>query len=272
MSEMSFRPAALVPTPEECQATLRSHHALPETYACVYLTGSLIRGWGNSGSDLDFYVITDEPWHPSEAVSASVPLGQGKIYFKALKESGVGWDVEYWQEAQIEQVLAKVSREHYEQRVLLGGLLTGFERDMLERLLYAVPIDGASWLAETRRRLEASAFLPMVVCDALALAKTYLDDAEGMLAIGDDDSAVLAARTAFTHTVDGLLAAHGVAARNAKWHARRFREAAPSVMGYEEYWAIETMRGYSRDEGAGWVRQVIDSCRRIANELTDASE
>lgn len=266
---MSMVDAAPVkPDAAQCLEELRSRGLLPDRYQCVYATGSIVRGWGNETSDFDLYVITDEPWQSETSEPSPVALFPETIGVEIFHVDGVRWDVEYWTAGQVEQAIAKTSVQAYEEGGSIGDLITVFERDLLERLLYAMPVDRAEWLEQRRREVAESAFQRMIVARALHNMDTAVEDAVGMLKQGDFDSAVLAARLAFTRAIDALTAAHGVIARSDKWQARRLREAEQSVLSYEDYWAIETMLDYDPDNPQGWVSQVIAACRTIATNVS----
>lgn len=244
-------------------ATLADRRLLPDRFESVYLTGSLIRGWGNAGSDYDFYVIGHERWLSPSAEQVVVALEINQVSLETFEQGGREWDVEYWQDAQVDELLGKVSWQCYRDNGDTGGLLTVFERDFLERLRYAEPLVGQDWWNRRREQLSASAFIPMIVQRALHNARSSIDDATGMLASGDVRSAVIAARIAFTASVDALLSHHGSLARSPKWHARRFAETEQDVLSEARYWAIETMQGLDPAHPQAWVADVLRVCTDI---------
>lgn len=252
--------------------TLEQRGLLPQTYDCVYVTGSIIRGWGNAGSDYDLYVISDRPWQSDTADYVKGTNGRHPLALESTRVAERSWDLEYWMSQQVEALLARVSRDEYRQHGASAGPVTVAERDFLERVLYAVPIHGADWLQRHRERVEQSAFQAIMVGRAVRLAGESVEDAEGMLRTGDHRSAVLAARIAFTYVVDALLTVEGQFSRNPKWHARRLEEAKPALLSSDDYWAIETMRGYSEARPGTWVEHVLDVCRHIMTTVSTDAE
>lgn len=248
------------------EAELRARGLLPEAYRALYVAGSVVRGWGNATSDLDIYLVTDEPWAEAGQEIAPVALTPGTVAVNVTYVDGQRWDVEYWLDAQVDQMLAKVSAAEFEAHGGERNQLTRRELDFLERLGHAVPAGGADWLATRREQLRASAFRQIVVSDFLHYCDVYAEDALGQLAAGDLDSSVLSARMAFGCAVDGMLAGLGEFNQSPKWRARRFRAAAPD-MPFDEYWAIETMRDFDPAAPGRWVEHVIATCRRIALEV-----
>ncbi|MGW0330836.1 hypothetical protein ACWD0J_02975 [Streptomyces sp. NPDC003011] len=246
---------------------LREQGLLPDAYRCVYAAGSLVRGWGNETSDLDLYVVTDEPFpahdagdfHPVGLVPDRVPVAVPTL-------DGRRGDVEYWLTGQYAQLGEKVSWEAYRSERDIGATVSQFERDCLVKLGHAVALDGADWLAEQQRRLRVSAFGRTITAHSLDLADTFAEDALGQLGSGDAESALLTAKLAFGYAADALLAHHGEFGTTAKWRSRKYRAAAPVVLPFERYWAIETMRDYDPADPGRWIEDVIGCVRRISME------
>jgi len=177
---------------------------------------------------------------------------------------GRRWEVMYLLDEQVDEFLARVDPEPYEGG---AGDLAVPEYSFLERLTYAEPLIGAQWLARRRGQVEASALRSMVTADRLDSLDNQTEDATGMLKAGDLESAVLAARNAFGHAVDALLAAHGEVGHGPKWRARRLRLTQPEALSFETYWALETMRSFDPDRPGDWVVEVLEACQDIALEI-----
>lgn len=104
-------------------------------------------------------------------------------------------------------------------------------------------------------------------------ADIYIEDAVGQLKAGDLKSAVLSARGAFGHAVDGLLFSFGGIDGNMtvnKWRARHLAEIDQDIISFDEYWAIETMRDYADAHAAEWVEKTILACHQICLEISVA--
>ncbi|MFD5483313.1 hypothetical protein [Streptomyces hawaiiensis] len=257
---------------------LREQGLLPDTYLCVYAAGSLVRGWGNETSDLDLYVVTDdgasdegengtpaasagvEDFHPVALTPDRVPVAVPTLGDRR-------GDVEYWSAGQLEQLMAKISWEAYRSERDIGATVSQVERDALVKLGHAIALDGVPWLEERQRLLRSSAFGRTIAARGLDLADTFAEDALGQLGSGDAESAVLTAKLAFGYAADALLAHHGEYGTTAKWRSKRYRAAAPTVLPFEPYWRIETMRDYDPDDPGRWIEDVIGCVRRISMEV-----
>jgi hypothetical protein len=253
--------------PQRCLDVLAEQGLLPDRLHAVYLAGSLVRGWGNPLSDLDVYVIVDEPWTRSDAEVGSVSVRPGFVPIHGFVSDGRRWDVEYWSEQQVDDLLALVSWPSFESRRGRAESLTTHEVAFMQRLAFAKVISGAEWVRRRTNEFATSAVRTMIASRALYEFDLFAEDAVGMLEAGDTDSAVLAARYGFDHVVEALLASHGEFNEQAKWRARRMRAVSPPELSFEDYWALETMRDLDPDSPDDWVKTVLRVCQDIANEV-----
>lgn len=257
----------MIVTPERCLAVLEEQGLLPPQRSAVYLAGSLIRGWGNESSDIDVYVVVREPWLTETTNSSHVSVAPGSVPVQAFVADGRRWDVEYWLESQVDELAEAVSWDSFESGRRAADSLTAHEIAFVQRLAFSVVVDGEEWVRQRAAEFDASAIKAMIATYALYELDLLTEDAVGMLANGDEVSAVLAARLAFGHAVEALLASHGEFNEQAKWRARRMRSVAPGVLGFEEYWDIETMRGYDPAAPGAWVEDVLRTCQKIVTEV-----
>ncbi|MBK3569769.1 MULTISPECIES: hypothetical protein [unclassified Streptomyces] len=254
---------------DDCLPELRRRGLLPEPHLAVYVSGSVVRGWGNDTSDLDIYVITERPWEGSD-IGAPVALVPNMVAVEVTHVDKVRWDIEYWLDSQVDQLMDKASWATFDGDPNATALMTSplqHELKFLERLPYAIPLTPAAWLEERRSQVKSSALRSVAASAQLNLADAYIEDAVGQLRASDLESSVLSAKMAFGHAVDALLASHGEVDRSWKWRARKFREVGQSVLGFDEYWSVETMRDYDPDNPARWVEHVVRLCRKISFEV-----
>ncbi|MGW0589554.1 hypothetical protein [Streptosporangium sp. NPDC002607] len=257
----------MTPDPARVIETLRDNNLLPQSCESVFLSGSLVRGWGNPTSDLDITLVTTEPWAGPSAEPSFVALEPPVIQWEKIHAMGRRWDIEYWQDGQVDQVLAKVSHEAFKGDRAAWKLLTEDETAFLERIPYAVPVSGHQWLYDRREQQCESAYTSVLVSRSLDHADSFVEDAVGACEAGDLDSAVLSARLAFGHAIDALLAGHGEFGHSPKWRARRFRKAGPRLLTFDHYWSVETMRTFDPADPVRWVEEVVSLCQRVSMEV-----
>jgi hypothetical protein len=251
-----------------CLETLRSRSLVPASCQSAFVAGSAARGWANNASDYDIWFVSSQPWEGRTGTELRVPLDPPSVPTETTYSGGRRWELKYWLDAQVGQMLAKVSWDQYERGLVAGELLGETEEVFLDHLVTAVPLSGADWLRRRCRELNASAFRAFVVTRSLAWSDDGIEDAIGQLAQGDLESAVLSARKAFGHTIDALLESHGEYGYYApKWRARRFRQVNPGIISFADYWDIETMRDLDPSAPGKWVEKVIAVCRNMTMDI-----
>lgn len=255
-----------------CLDELRRNDLLPPSYEAVYAGGSLVRGWGNARSDLDIYVIVDEPWPGKDPQIDTVSLDPDSIPVEVIYVDDRRWDIEYWLDRQVDQLFAKIGVEQFESVQPAGKRMMAPEVAFLQRFAHAAPVDKDEWLLERKRQLDASPLHSIMALRALHQMDIYTEDVVGQLAAGDVDSAVLSAKLAFRWGIEALLSSHGEFGESTKWFARRFRAAQPTELSFDEYWALETMQTFDPTAPEKWVKEVLRTCQKIASEIDVASE
>jgi predicted nucleotidyltransferase len=246
---------------------MREEGIVPDDCVCAFLSGSIVAGWGNATSDLDIYVVSASV--PNVAATGSVAhFGDPPtvpILVRVVGDSR--WDVEFWLESQVDQVVEKVTATELDGERPAGLDFTPDDKDFLYRLSIGLALIGEDWLRSRRETIEAARYPTIVATVAFSQADGYVEDALGQLEAGDDVSAVLSARIAFDHAVDGLLATKGELAPNPKWRARKLLRAQPSEISWDDYWEVETMQRFDPANPAAWVRGVIERCQELMLEV-----
>jgi hypothetical protein len=247
---------------------LAEHGALPPDCLAVCAVGSLARGWANSRSDYDFNVVAERQPRVEGTRTIRVPLRTSTVPSRVLQVDGRRWELKYWTEAQVGEMLAKVTWDRFESGRSPADVLTDDEELFLERLTTCVPLHGADWVGRRVEQLAGTAFRAFVTARSLAAADSSADDALGQLDANDHLSAALSAHKAWGHIVDALLESYGnYGSRIPKWRARRFQETAPAELAFADYWAIETMRDYDPSMPRRWIDLVVSKCRELALEI-----
>jgi hypothetical protein len=250
-----------------CLDELRRQDRVPASYLTVYASGSIVRGRGNPSSDLDIFVITTDPWSSETAHEEPVTLRPDRVLVEGMYAGDVRWDVEYWLEAQVEELLAKVAPDQLAGGQPAGRYMTEKEIDFLRMLSHSTPVAGDDWWQATRQRLAESSARSVMALRALHTLDVYTEDAVGQLAAGDVESAVLSAKLAWRFAVDALLCSHGEFGESPKWYARTLRELQAPELGHDEFWAVETMASLDAAAPERWVEEVLGLCQRISTEV-----
>jgi predicted nucleotidyltransferase len=252
-------------TVDDWLAPLKSRGLLPAELLAVYVVGSVARGWQNARSDFDIYVVSSGAEFQNSGYTIPVPLDPPFVPTETFYEADKRWEIKYWLDSQIDQMITKVSWEAYEAGMVAGTALTLTEELSLARLGNCLPLIDNDWLRKTQERLAGSAFRSFAVVRSLGAADNAVEDALGQMESGDLYSATISARLAFGHAIDALLEGEGeYGSHLPKWRANRFKAAAPSAISFEDYWAIETMQAYDSADPRAWITNVLTICQDIA--------
>jgi hypothetical protein len=250
---------------EICLAELRRRGFVPDDTLAVFAVGSITRGWANISSDYDFYVVTRTPHRAANTRTVGVPLSPPTIAVLDCQHEGRRWEVTYWADDQVDQILRKVSWAAFDSGESSLKVMVDTEEFLLERITTGLPLIGPDWVRRRSVEVADSAYRAFITTRSLGDADNKVEDAVGMLASGDVPSAVLAARIAFKHTVNAMLESVGnYGSRNPKWRARRVQEARLEVLPFETYWAVETMTGLDMDNPAEWINSTVTMCKKLA--------
>jgi predicted nucleotidyltransferase len=243
---------------------LKNERLLPSAPVAVLVVGSAARGWDHGTSDVDLVVVTTEPMSDPRLLIVDAPLDPPVIPALGFHRGGRRYEVKYWTDSQVDQLLAKVSWESFEGDRKVGNRMAEVEQLFLERLLTCVPLLGEPWVSDRIQQVHDSAFRAFVITFELAKADAKAEAAIGLLEAGDAHGAVLTTREAFGHAVDALLTGAGEFGALAKWRPRRFRVVNPPELGFDEYWSVETMSEYDPERPELWVSHVVTLCKKLA--------
>ncbi|MFD0200687.1 MULTISPECIES: hypothetical protein [Saccharothrix] len=218
---------------------------------CVFIGGSIARGWSNPGSDVDAYVLGA----PRDATVVVKATGDRPMV-----------DIHAISDDKLEKLFDKVSWD-----VAKGGDFIDSvpirEWLLLERIAHALVVTGEPRLREVQERLDRSAHRFMTIQEHFTYADSFAEDCLGQLAVGDVDSAVISAQESFLRTVDGLLAGRRCFSRNPKWRARALRDAKPVELDYERYWEVQTMADLPALGARRWVHRTVTDTRAVMAEV-----
>lgn len=226
------------------------------------MTGAVAAGRSHARSDLDVYVIAAQldPVEPTDCVFRGVD-GEPIPFLVRYVPDGYRLDVEYWREAQVEHVFRRVSERPLDGARTIGLNLTEDDLDFLSDVWIGKALAGKEWLLARQETLHRSRLKLLVASRRFSQADSSIEDALGLLEIGDQPSALLAASVAFNFVVDGLAAAEGELSPNPKWRANKVHRAQPGPLSWDEYWEIETRRRLDPAQPEPWIRHLLTRCQ-----------
>jgi hypothetical protein len=240
---------------------------IPEDTVSVFVSGSLVAGWGHMTSDVDLYVITTAPADIIPTTTTNLCLSARPL--PVVIEYGPGgmrYDVEYWTVAQVDDLLAAVRDPGNKDYRAMAR--PGYEDiDCFYRLSIGMALTGDEWLSAAKEHLAESVLPEFLAYLEFDEADNFIEDASGLLRAGDQQSALLAARMALGHAVDGYLFRRGSLSPAAKWRYRKLAELPDGALSLDVFWRLETMRDLDPNDVHPWVTEVLRTCQSLMMEV-----
>lgn len=251
----------------EVRRTLTEHRSVPEDVVAVFVGGSMARGWQHARSDADLYIVSTMTWTGESNGFSAVGLDPPRVPTNVAYIDGLRWELRYWTDDQVDQVLAKVTWGQFEDADPTGVALSVNEASLLARIQTALIVSGENWVAARRVQIDDSALRSMLTLRSLTEADSCVENAQGMLEVGDWHSAVIAARKALDHIADAVIANGGEYGLEEKWRARRLQVVASTVLPVERFWDLFTMQSFDPQRPTGWVESIMALCREVSLDI-----
>jgi hypothetical protein len=230
--------------------------------AAVFVSGSLVAGFGHANSDVDVYVCFASAEDRADALAAAQTTAEpdSGTPMSVFYADDVRWDVEYHLAEEIEALLGMIERPSEPSQVILSDS----EIDLLYRISVAKRISGTELLESWQQRIEESKLRDILSSRYFAVVDAAVEDALGLLEVGDVSTAAYCARNAFEQGTAAVLASTGRYCPSAKWRIAQLRKSPAGSITAEEYLDIVEMRGF---DGPEWVERVVDRTRDLAFEI-----
>ncbi|WP_159803286.1 hypothetical protein [Arthrobacter zhaoguopingii] len=237
------------------------HEALPfRGPPTAYLSGSLVEGLGNYGSDIDVFVI-DGSW-PRSVLTISRQRCRIGIRFHEHRRI----DYEYWDPERVHQLANRLNNLHVGERFVADSFLPE-EEHFIHRLITGLALNDAAGLQEWQSRFDSDLFRRFLTQQAVHRIDGALEDVWGMVDSADWDSALLRARDLVGLGADLWNHSHGSTNSAVKWRARLLALTDPSGTVHRRFWALQNCEHPEREEGA--VRAYVHKCAAFAEELVE---
>jgi hypothetical protein len=250
--------AFAIPSAEE----VAEHVPAFERSTAIFLSGSLVAGFGHANSDVDVYVVlsTADELEEAAAGTRTTPVeGGGAV--SGFYVGDVRWDTELVLAPEIEKLIGRIEdAEDVDQFPITAG-----EIDLVYRISVGAAIRGHELVDAWQQRLAASRFGDILVSRYLEDADGLVEDALGLLDVGDIHTAAYCTRLAYEIGTQAMLARSGRYCPGSKWRiAQLGREPAGSVT-LEEYLDVVEMRDFTCD--GPWIERVLARVRSFAFEV-----
>lgn len=235
-------------------STVFDLHRLPEHDRFVaepsdiaYVSGSRLAGFGNARSDLDLFVVYEDP-----------ARAKGAPRMFILDEFRV--DMERYSRAAVDEVARAVNEVDLADPAAVLGLAHA-TIDLYYRTAIAEPVANAEGFHALRQAFDPDRSREVYARWAACRAAALLAEARALLASPHPERAYLRARRALSLATDAFAAAHGDGYPSTKWCfvklARRFGHDAPE---FRRPWSLKARGDRTVEE---YVAEVVAYCAGV---------
>ena len=227
--------------------------------AVVIISGSLVAGFGHAYSDIDVYVVFDDGDDLAAAARSAdaVPEPISGVTVSAFYVGKQRWDSELLTRADVEGILAQVERSGPIETIHVKP----GEVELLYRISVGVAFRGHDTFDSWQSRIRQSRLAEYLRERSLTQASGLVEDALGLVEVGDAQSASYCVRLAFERMTDAFLFNSGRLCPNPKWRLAQLRQEPAGPITAEEYAEVVGLTG---DDGERGVERIADRVRDLA--------
>jgi predicted nucleotidyltransferase len=237
---------------------------LPSKGRAVYVSGSLVEGLGNPGSDLDVYVVGGRVLAPTADVSKK--HYSISIHYCADRRI----DFEYWAAESVERIAGALSAVKVGEE-FVADRLEAIDEVFVHRLLVGCPIGDDSAWEELRALFDADRFRAYLTQQAIHRVDGAIEDISGMVEVEDFASVLLRCRDVVGIATDAY--AHSCGSTNplTKWRARIVANLPQGELAsyVRERYATLTFGAFASPDDGDAVRSYIEESVQYAHRVVN---
>ncbi|OEH94284.1 hypothetical protein [Bacillus solimangrovi] len=224
----------------------------------VFLSGSIIEGFGNKGSDLDVYVVSNknDVLIPQSINSVELPYGKeytflgNKILISAI----------VIQEEVFKSLIVEIDKKIKNRQI---SVLDKKSIELYHRLHLGLPIKNQNNFTKLTNLLDIGTFRHNLCKNRLSYSENRHEDAVGALESKDYWTAFLSARISLEKSVESLLYIKGETNPSDKWLFRKLFKHFSA----EEEWVKGFLELYSGNGGSKNIQENTVEMIRLANSI-----
>lgn len=222
----------------------------------VYMGGSIAEGFGNEGSDLDIYVVTE---FNDGYQDKSVPfkeLADGKEY--TFMGHAILISSFYIRKTILIKKIEEIDEKVKKKQIMN---LSSKSIEFYHRILRGIPLFNHSGFHDIKKELDSEIFIKNLSLNRLVYSENRHNDAIGALNSGDYWTAYISSKICLEKSLDALLIAKGDTNPSDKWLFRRLF----SFFTEEEEWVQEFLNCYVKSKED--LRENTDKMLRLASRI-----
>lgn len=231
---------------------------LKEEPYTIFLSGSVIEGYGNAESDIDVFVI-----YPTDIPSQRIDLAWDTNVISLEYIANRRVDIEHWAKQQAFSVAQRLQDcppglDHWSECVKV----TQNDIEFAHSVRIGVPLRHKEHFEQLRAAFDYTHLSRILLTRYVYYYGCALEDASGAIASKQHGAALITSRSTLQYAVDAFLAGKGETNTKDKWRFFKLEKVEDPIL-MEQYWALETPQISNRDD----VLRHAEQCLRFANSL-----
>lgn len=231
----------------------------------VFLSGSIIEGFGNAESDLDVFVV-----YPDELPTMRTDFDRGSNTIAVEFTTDWRLDIESWSRPQVFQVAHSLNHCPPENQNACMNLQP-FEIDLAHRFRIGIPILKEDHFQELLQAFDFQHISKIIMMRSLICYNSVAEDAAGAIASKQYGTALLTARQAVQFAIDAFLAASGETNAKEKWRFQKL-ERLQAEEQLKQYWTFETPHITSQEDVLSYAKSCLLFAQRTTIEAQKVSK
>lgn len=233
--------------------------SLSEEPYTIFVSGSIIEGYGNAESDLDVFVV-----YPNEVPSlrTDIDMETNSISLEYISEQRL--DIEHWSKDQVIAVSERIrqcSPDDWENCFHFSYN----DIEFAHSLRIGLPIQQTDHFVQLQQAFDFEQVSHIITMKRVGLYHSVQEDAAGAIASKQEGTALLMARYALQLAIDAWLASQGETNAKDKWRFFKLQKADPKIL--TRYWELET-----QGVDASSVFEYAKECLRFGNQLVTQAQ
>ncbi|HLZ62475.1 MAG TPA: hypothetical protein VKR06_36475 [Ktedonosporobacter sp.] len=216
----------------------------------VFLSGSIIEGYGNVDSDLDVFVI-----YPEQIPSLEADFSVGNTLINMEYTTNWRMDVESWTREQVELVAQHLS-QHSASNWNQSLRVSIDELNFAHRIRIGVPVLHPEHFQQLQQAFNFEYVSRIIMNRNLIWYTGVQEDAAGAIASKQYGTALLMGREAVQLAIDILIASQGETNTKAKWRFFKLEKLGDPAL-LERYWELETPTISTKDDVLKYAKECI---------------
>lgn len=227
----------------------------------IFLSGSIIEGYGNTRSDLDAFIVTEE--------KRINPMNGENIFIVMIDEQPV--DIEYIAYDDLLSMIQDLNTMDFTD--LNACLMFKYdvnELDLLHRFLIGKPIHNQEKFSSVLQLLRKEQLIRYLIRKRFNIYDNCLNDVMGAYESRDLPTAMFGVKALLNIGMDIFLASCGDTSVSEKWRSRRLlRYAGEDSEEYKTYISYHFRNVNSEKDQGAFVEEIIEYTNELVEKVQD---